>query len=138
MCLTSGRPLQGGAVSQSGAAPGRYKEQLAFSNAPTEKALGCTPRSRRTRPHQKAADVLEAWNSVAHAYAAGKAYFRADAAAASRHLTALLEQQRVDGGWPVSANLRVTDPDCACPWECGTARSTLIGLARSPPPAQSW
>jgi N-acyl-D-amino-acid deacylase len=30
MCLASGRPLQWGAVSQSEAAPGRYKEQLAF------------------------------------------------------------------------------------------------------------
>jgi integrase len=30
MCLVSGRPLQWGAVSQSEAAPGRYKEQLAF------------------------------------------------------------------------------------------------------------
>src|SRR3974377_1687167 len=30
MCLASGRPLQWGAVSQSEAAPERYKEQLAF------------------------------------------------------------------------------------------------------------
>ena len=30
MCLASGRPLQWGAVAQSDAAPGRYREQLAF------------------------------------------------------------------------------------------------------------
>jgi hypothetical protein len=67
--------------------------------------------------NRKTAGVLEARNSFEHAYAAGTAYFRADAAATSRHLTALFEQQRVDGGWPGSANLRVTDPNCPRPWE---------------------
>ena len=85
------------------------------------------------RVHQENAAALKAGNGFEQAYAAGIAHFRGDAAATSRHLTALLDQQRVDGGWPGSANLRVTDPHCA-----RRARFMPTGWGRSPRPARSW
>ena len=51
------------------------------------------------------------------AYLAGAAWLRGDTAQADRLLAGLLAGQRFDGSWPGAANLRVTDPDCAKPWE---------------------
>jgi len=56
------------------------------------------------------------------AYAAGIAWLTGEEDRADALLTGLLARQRFDGGWSGAPNLRVTEPDCAEPWESPRGR----------------
>jgi hypothetical protein len=64
------------------------------------------------------------------AYAAGTAWLAGDEKEADRLLTRLINDQRFDGGWRGAPTLRVTEEDCARPWEAprGTLYPDLRGV----------
>ncbi len=57
------------------------------------------------------------------AYAAGIAWLAGDEEQTDTLLTRLLAGQRFDGGWSGAPDLRVTEPDCARPWESPRGRT---------------
>lgn len=73
-------------------------------------------------PVPQAIELASQASNFELAYAAGIEWFCGRGERARRLLLALFDRQRVDGGWAGGFNLRVTDPDCAQPWQSPSGR----------------
>jgi hypothetical protein len=68
------------------------------------------------RPPLPSSD-LEHLTNLELAYAVGIQHLTEGLRPGAAPLQALLQRQQPDGGWSGGANLRVTDPECARPWD---------------------